>query len=124
MLDYPRVWGRDDVLAIRTMFWWGHAFSVTLHLKGRYKNIYLPVISRHREGLATAGFHISISDDEWRHEHTPEIFTPIENVPPALWPQRDFLKLSSAVGLDRWSEAQEALARLFAVLVSIIKEGY
>src|SRR6185437_142624 len=32
MLDYPGVLGRDDVMAIRAMFWWGHAFIVTLHL--------------------------------------------------------------------------------------------
>src|SRR5271169_1886033 len=26
MLDYPRVFGKEDVCAIRTMFWWGHYF--------------------------------------------------------------------------------------------------
>ena len=34
MLDYPRVFGKEDVYAIRTFFLWGHAFSITLHLKG------------------------------------------------------------------------------------------
>ena len=37
MLDYPRLFGREEVLAIRTFFWWGHGFSVTLHLKGGYR---------------------------------------------------------------------------------------
>ena len=36
MLDYPRVFGKENVLAVRTMFWWGHYFTVTLHLKGEY----------------------------------------------------------------------------------------
>jgi hypothetical protein len=36
MLDYPRFFNREDAFAIRTMFWWGHFFSVTLHLKGAY----------------------------------------------------------------------------------------
>ncbi|HEY6901247.1 MAG TPA: hypothetical protein VI233_11410, partial [Puia sp.] len=44
MLDYPRLFGREDVLAIRTFFWWGHGFSVTLHLKGEYRQQYLPVL--------------------------------------------------------------------------------
>src|SRR5882762_9510184 len=44
VLDYPRAFGREDVLAIRTLFWWGHYFSVTLHLKGKYKELFLPVI--------------------------------------------------------------------------------
>src|SRR5450755_2986522 len=34
VLDYPRAFGRLDVLAVRTLFWWGNYFSVTLHLKG------------------------------------------------------------------------------------------
>src|SRR5262245_51174126 len=37
MLDYPRMFSREDVFAIRTFFWWGNFFSVTLHIKGKYK---------------------------------------------------------------------------------------
>src|SRR5262245_61567301 len=36
MLDYPRCFGKEDTLAIRTFFWWGHFFSITLQLKGKY----------------------------------------------------------------------------------------
>src|SRR5580704_6024625 len=60
MLDYPRAFGREDVLAIRTMFWWGHTFSVTLHLKGRYQQLFLPVIQARRGVLAAAGFHAGV----------------------------------------------------------------
>ncbi len=42
VLDYPRLFGREDVLAVRTLFWWGHYFSVTLHLKGSHKDALLP----------------------------------------------------------------------------------
>ena len=55
MLDYPRLFGQEDVLAIRTMFWWGHCFSVTLHLKGRYYGAYLPLL-RERGGIGGGGF--------------------------------------------------------------------
>jgi len=37
MLDYPRCFGKEDVCAVRTFFWWGNFFSITLHLKGKYK---------------------------------------------------------------------------------------
>ena len=46
MLDYPRIFGKEDIMAIGTRFWWGHYFSVTLHLKGGYLRTYLPVILR------------------------------------------------------------------------------
>src|SRR5580658_8387468 len=31
VLDYPRFYTRNDVLAIRCFFWWGNFFSITLH---------------------------------------------------------------------------------------------
>ena len=119
MLDYPRLFGREDVLAIRTLFWWGHAFSVTLHLKGTYKSLYLPVIRADVSKLAAAGFHVGISGDEWRHEHTPEVYRPIDG-PGDLLGGGDFVKLSAAVGLDRWAEAPELLFLLFQTLVEVL----
>src|SRR5580700_4684754 len=29
ILDYPRLFSKENVFAIRTMFWWGNYFSVT-----------------------------------------------------------------------------------------------
>ncbi len=150
MLDYPRLFGRDDVLAIRTFFWWGHSFSVTLHLKGIYRESHLPVLQQRWAELAAAGFHVGISEDEWRHEHMPETYRPIvsaeditggtdnitgdaDNIAGAddlailaggstgLVPAPGFLKLSAACGLDRWEEAHEVLLGLFRVLVDVLR---
>ena len=44
MLDYPRCFSKEDVFAIRTFFWWGNFFSITLHLKGKYKEQFEQVI--------------------------------------------------------------------------------
>lgn len=133
MLDYPRLFGREDVLAIRTFFWWGHVFSVTLHLKGAYRESYLPLIQRNWKVLAAAGFHVGISADEWRHEFVPEIYRPIHGVEdlsggtpfpsegtPFPSGGTPFLKLSAACGLDRWEEAHEILLGLFRVLVDVL----
>ena len=120
MLDYPRVFGREDVLAIRTMFWWGHGFSVTLHVKGKYLSMYLPVILARRAELGAAGFHVGVHADEWRHEHTREIFLPVSEVDGSDWGRHGFLKLSGAFGLDRWAEAPELLAGLYRTLVGVL----
>jgi hypothetical protein len=119
MLDYPRLFGREDVLAIRTFFWWGHSFSVTIHLKGTYRDHYLPVLQQHWAELAAAGFHVGISEDEWRHEHIPETYRPIVSAE-ELSVSSSFLKLSAACGLDRWEEAHEVLLGLFRVLVDVL----
>jgi hypothetical protein len=119
MLDYPRVFGREDVFAIRTMFWWGHGFSVTLHLKGRYKEEYLPGIERRWAELADAGFHVGVSAEEWRHEHTPDNYRGIREAGD-LRQERNFLKLSAAVELNRWTDAPEELLGMFKTLISAL----
>jgi hypothetical protein len=147
MLDYPRVFGRADVLAIRTFFLWGHGFSVTLHLKGVYQELYLPVIRSRLRELAAAGFHVGVSDDEWRHEHTAEVFRPLGQGDVAFeeagtngdagsgggdgdlrgsdvgFGDGPFFKLSAAVGLDRWGEAPDLLMGFFGTLVGVLREA-
>ena len=122
MLDYPRIFGREDVFAIRTMMWWGHYFSVTLHLKGRYKALFLPVIRERLGVLAGHGFLIGESEEEWRHELAPGNYRPLEMVEDieALLTERPFLKLSAKCGLDRWNEAGSILQELFRVLVAVL----
>jgi hypothetical protein len=119
MLDYPRIFGKEDVLAIRTMFWWGHAFIVTLHLKGRYRRLFLPALERNWSALAAAGFHIGISGDEWRHEHAAETYRPMtgnEDLATGF----DFLKLSAILRIDRWAVAEEVLGDWFTLLVNTL----
>jgi hypothetical protein len=115
ILDYPRFFGREDIFAIRTMFWWGHAFSLTLHLKGKYKELFLPDIERFSLELDMADFLVSVSDDEWRHEHVPENYQPLLG-DTDLTAERKFIKLSAAFTLDDWDNANDRLAGLFLIL--------
>jgi hypothetical protein len=119
ILDYPRFFGREDIFAIRTMFWWGHEFSLTLHLKGKYKELFLPDLSRFSLELDMADFLVSVSDDEWRHEHVPENYQPLwgnEDVTA----ERPFLKLSATLPLDDWDNAGSRLEGLFIILTGIL----
>ena len=114
MLDYPRVFGKEDVYAIRTFFLWGHAFSVTLHLKGEYMRAFLPGIMGRRAELEAAGFRMGISDDEWAHEHTEETYGPLR-----AGHERPWVKLSARVGLEHWDEAPEKLLALHQLLMDV-----
>ncbi len=54
-------------MAIRHMFWWGNAFSITLHLSGRYKKELLPHIIDAYGYFSDGGYFINASDDQWMH---------------------------------------------------------
>ena len=117
MLDYPRVFGREDVCAIRCMFWWGHAFSIMLHLKGGYREIFLPGIMERREELSAAGFGMGISGDEWAHEHTEETYGPLRE---RGMGEHTWFKLSARVGLEHWDDAPERLSMLYGLLLEVM----
>jgi hypothetical protein len=134
MLDYPRVFGKEDVYAIRTFFLWGHAFSVTLHLKGEYMRAFLPGIMSRRGELEAAGFGMSVSDDEWAHEHTAETYGPLgegqalastgKSTPRGAeemseYMGRPWVKLSARVELEHWDEAPEKLLALHQLLMDV-----
>ena len=54
MLDFPRSFNREDTFAIRTFFWWGNFFSVTLHLSGIHKNAYEGAVINNFEKLKSS----------------------------------------------------------------------
>ena len=126
MLDYPRMFGKEDVMAVRTMFWWGNCFMVTLHLKGKYLRSYLPVIREHREELEKAGFRPTTAEDQWEHEHSPGEWEGIEDWGDSgdggdgLSGTRDFLKLAVTIGFDRWNTIEALLTEKFEVLARVL----
>ncbi|HXB45527.1 MAG TPA: hypothetical protein VNV85_15785, partial [Puia sp.] len=68
ILDYPRVFTKENIFAVRTMFWWGHYFSMTLHLSGDFKEMFYRSIKRNISYLAEKNFSICISLNQWQHE--------------------------------------------------------
>jgi len=67
VLDHPRYFEKNNVCAIRTMFWWGNFFSLTLHLSGRYKQNMEERIIGNRAVFARQGFYICTGPSQWDH---------------------------------------------------------
>ncbi|HEX6916286.1 MAG TPA: hypothetical protein VF145_13645, partial [Chitinophagaceae bacterium] len=47
MMDYPRLFSKTDVFAVRCFFWWGNFFSITLQLSGKYLGQYASPAERY-----------------------------------------------------------------------------
>jgi hypothetical protein len=128
VLDHPRLFTKEDVFAIRTLFWWGHYFSVTLHLKGVYKERWLPVIRRNIPLLSATGFHICISEDEWRHELATDNYLSLREAGAReiedIFEKATFLKFSAIVMLGEWNEAPTLLMRLFQTLLQALTTAH
>jgi hypothetical protein len=124
MLDYPRFFNREDAFAIRTMFWWGHFFSVTLHLKGAYKKQFHQKLLNNFSLLATKQFYVCVSGEEWRHEFEEDNYKPLTQLNSSAVEKillaNNFCKLSAKISLPQWNQSKELLIDLHETILSTI----
>lgn len=120
MLDYPRCFGRDDVLAIRTFFWWGHYFSCTLHLKGSYLRQYAGAVETAISNGELQCFYINAAKDEWNHDinESMRLITGNDKNRPA---QEDLIKIAGICPLQQWNEAAAVLSKQFQLYLRLVK---
>ena len=123
MLDYPRYFRKEEVCAIRTFFWWGNFFSVTLHLKGKWKTQLTSGILSELQELAKAGFALAQHGEEWNHTYEREQFINLKDfstsgVADILHPQ-SFCKLTAVVPLKDWKDIPTKLNSLYDVVSAV-----
>ncbi|NCU05189.1 MAG: hypothetical protein GXC73_14515 [Chitinophagaceae bacterium] len=120
MLDYPRCFGKEDTLAIRTFFWWGNFFSITLQLKGKYLQQYAPVIKQNWTLLLQEDAWINVSDEEWQHHFRENNMIPVADMQQQL-ADKKILKLAFKCKLEDWDSAETKLLRLFQLLLRLLQ---
>ena len=110
ILDYPALFGREHVFAVRTLFWWGHYFSLTLHLKGRYRERYAP-------SLPWAGdWYVAVSEDEWAHDVGREDYKKACDLSEGELGRLDrhpFFKMAAVISLEEWDGMYDLLEARF-----------
>ncbi|OQP46732.1 hypothetical protein [Niastella populi] len=124
MLDYPRLFTRHDAFAIRTMFWWGHFLSVTLHLKGEYKKRYEQQLLNNFSLLTTKQFYVCVSGEEWRHEFDEDNYKPLTQLNSSAVEEillaNNFCKLSAKISLPQWNQSKALLIDLHETIITSI----
>ena len=127
MMDYPKVFSRNDILAVRTFFWWGNFCSISLHVKGNYISRIMQHLPAAGTMLQENGFYCSTAGDEWNHDVMSSDYAPvsatINNDFLQTLAQSGFIKFSAKVNLLQWSEMEERLYALFLVLINLCGEG-
>jgi len=106
MLDHPRHFEKENCFTIRTFFWWGNTFSITLHLSGKYKKMYEEKIISKFEMLQQKNFYLCISEDEWSHHFEKTNYTSLNELNSETFKgnlkERNFIKLAIKIDLSQW----------------------
>src|SRR5437762_11030135 len=117
MLDYPRYFDKENFFAIRTMFWWGNFFSTTLHLSGKYKELYSKNMINNYEELKRNNFYCCINEDQWHHHLEIKNYKPVKEFSVIEFKnhiaERSYIKLAKKLLLSHWNDAIQILSNEF-----------
>lgn len=124
VLDHPRYFDKEHSSAIRTMFWWGNFFSITLHLSGKFKDQFEQKLITSLAALKEEGFFLCVNDDEWEHHFEEGNYLSLERMNSDSFQshikQKKFLKLAHKIPVQNWDDAVELLAGNFSKLLKIL----
>ena len=121
VLDNPRHFQHNNIFAIRTMFWWGNFFSITLHLSGNNKMNILNKVSAHLSILSANDFYVYAGQLEWEHDINPEFYKKISTLTDEsrekIFSENNFLKLAIRFPIDSFEAIEDKLLRNYELLV-------
>lgn len=124
MLDYPSIFQKDNIFALRTMFWWGNFFSVTLHLSGRHKVYFEENIIKNLTTYPSDGLFFCINYDAWEHHFKADNYVPLEVL--SILELRDyifnkhFLKIALKIELRQWNNLNEFLPPAYKQILKLL----
>ena len=113
ILDYPRCFTQPDIFAVRTMFWWGNFFSITLQVSGMYKNKLQQQLLDNSMQHQWGDFYICINEDEWQHHFEEDNYLPFKELSAVaikkITADKSFIKVAVKYELQQWNEIRELL---------------
>lgn len=125
LLDYPRCFDKENIFAVRTMFWWGNFFSCTLHLSGRYKRQFEQIILSNTDVVKKNDFYICINKNEWEHHFETANYTAVSELNMqeinAIISGQQFIKLAAKFSLHQCNEMDVLLEKCFSAIIQLLK---
>ncbi len=124
LLDYPRLFTKETVFAFRTMFWWGHEFSFTLHLQGKAFDQFRKVIYENFSLLAEKEVFYCVNDTPWQYYFEKNNYIPVEE----MKDRREeiltspFIKLSRKIPVQSYDRLSDYCLETFRLLIGNLEQ--
>jgi len=133
ILDYPKCFEQEylpdrqsGIFAIRTMFWWGNFFSITLHLSGSYKKEAEEKLIVSYSALKEKQFFFCINNNQWEHHFENSNYILLTELNKVDFENaildKDFIKLAYKFPLQQWDEAEQILLDCFKEIMEILAD--
>ncbi len=121
MLDYPRNFSKENSFSIRSFFWWGNFFSITIHLSGKYQQQFSEKIQQAISKKVFNGWFICTSDNQWEHHFERSNYTIITDINIADIATLPFIKIAKKIPLKEWDKVYEFYTKNCELLLEILR---
>ena len=122
ILDHPAVFGVEDIFAFRTMFWWGHFFSCTLHLQGSYWDRYKKSFINTGDYFNGDDVFLSSGHSPWHYHYGIDNYILLRQVDTAFLSSRPFLKISKKLNLEDYTLLPVFAINFFRQLAELLQK--
>lgn len=126
ILDFPSFFSKENIFAVRTMFWWGNFFSIALHLSGAYYR-QMVEIPQSIIFLKEKDFFVCVNENEWEHNFHSSNFINAKELNEIDFGNirtKNFFKIAKKIELAHWEMAPFFLKQSFKEIVEFIKISY
>jgi hypothetical protein len=120
ILDFPRQFGKADVFAIRSFFWWGNFFSITLQLAGQYQRQYASAIENAINNRFFEEWYIGMLESQWEHHFESNNYSSLSQRIDYNIAELPYLKLAKKIPLKKWDETSTFFIRNFTLLTETL----
>ena len=128
LLDFPRNFKPDHVLAIRTMIWWGNFISCTLLIGGNALPAMRQVIVGQKSNLIKAEISICVNESPWHHHFEKSNYRPLNEYSKIaltnLMQTQSFVKISRKLSLRSINRLEPFVLESFGSYAAILKRVF
>lgn len=126
VLDYPALFNNDNIFCVRTLFWWGNYFSLSLIITGEYFNRFEKNISENINALKKEKVFLLTTNDIWNNNLKSNDFLKTKNQKLRLLrkfiSKKHTLKISMKIKFDKQDSLVEHSAKFFDLLNTLLFE--
>ena len=119
LMDYPATFKKENIFAVRTMFWWGNFISITLHISGKYKTVFEKNILNANKN----DFFICVNENEWQHHFEDDNYKLLDALSAEekdIVKEKNFIKIALKYELHHWNMMQYILPEGYKKLEKLL----
>lgn len=119
ILDFPNLFSKQEILACRTMIWWGKEISCSLHLEGNILEKYRQQLHNNISAFIASGFYLCINNSPWEYHFERENYLPINEMKQSdlnkMISTKSFIKISRRLDINQINKLEQFTLETFSL---------